>query len=87
MSVVSLQLLVQEVSERNRVVIQVMLNVTPLEPRLANGPRPGIRSRRPKDIGRAYLPVCSTIQDVCVDVDVMHRVAGREAEPEEGRLT
>ena len=67
-------------------VVEVVLHVTSLEPRLADRPERRVNSRRSEDVGSADPPVCRAVEHVRLEVDVVHLVAGREAEAHARRL-
>ena len=71
-----------EIRERDRVLVQVVLDVPALEPGLPDGPFGRPDGGRAEDVRDARLPVHSAVEHVCPSVDVVHRAARGEAEPE-----
>ena len=59
-----------------------MLDVPALEPGLPDGPFGRPDGGRAEDVRDARLPVHSAVEHVCPSVDVVHRAARGEAEPE-----
>ena len=75
-----------QLSKGKRVVVQVVLHVTSLEPRLTDRPQGCIDGRGAQDVGSANPPIRGAIEHVCLKTDVMHLVARREAEAHARRL-
>ena len=62
------------------------MDVASLEPRLTDGPIGSIDSRRAEDVGCANPPIRCAVQHVRLEIDIVHLVAGREAEADTSRL-
>ena len=71
-----------EIRERNRVLVQVVLDVPALEPCLPDGPFGRPDGGRAEDIRGARLPVRGPVEHVRPEVDVMYVLAWGEAETE-----
>ena len=72
----------RQIRKRERVRVQVVLNIPSLEPRLANRPLARAHCRRAEDVRGADLSIRGPVQDVGGRVDVVYGAARREHEAE-----
>ena len=72
----------RQIRESYRVVVQIVLHVPPLEPRLSDGPHTRVDGRRAQNIRRACYTIRRAVEHVCFRIDVVHRGTRREAEPD-----